>query len=217
MKVISFIRNIDSDVIRSRLDIIKIILHANEYLINEQYSVVSNIESMNKTQPFLYVDKMSRLFISEIFEDEIQKIYSITFPFAYNINQRELSFNQIEFNNSINSCLKSIISNFDVFFPETMEKILEICWEACKDNEFTDVMCESIVTILTELLTFDVGYIRYDYDEEHQNGVMHPLYHLDINYSNRSTYKIGLRQSINSIEFKSILDINQECWFVQNE
>ena len=82
------------------------------------------------------------------------------------------------------------------------------------DNDFPDVLYEIVVTILTRLLTFDVGYIRYDYDEEHYNGRIHPLHHLDINYTNQSTYKIGLNQSLDILEFKSIIDNQKECWFL---
>jgi hypothetical protein len=62
----------------------------------------------------------------------------------------------------------------------------------------------------------EAGYIRYDYDEEHEKGVMHPLHHLDINYSNQSTYKIGLKEEIDSITLKEILDIKNDCWFLNS-
>ena len=35
-------------------------------------------------------------------------------------------------------------------------------------------------SFLRELLLYEDGYIRYDYDEEHQDGLLHPLNHYDI-------------------------------------
>ena len=214
MKLISFTRNIDSNPIRNRLDIIKIILQTNDYLIDRQYSLVQCNERIDKNCPFLYVEKMSRLFIPENSDDQVQKLYSIVFPFSYNVEQNELSTTQIAINNSLNSCLKSIVYSFDKTLPDSMNKIQDFCLEACVDNDFPDVLYEIVVTILTRLLTFDVGYIRYDYDEEHYNGRIHPLHHLDINYTNQSTYKIGLNQSLDILEFKSIIDNQKECWFL---
>ena len=218
MKLISFTRNIDSNPIRNRLDIIKIILQANDYLIDRQYSFVQCAERIDKNFPFLYIEKMSRLFIPENSADQVQKLYSIVFPFSYNVEQNELSITQIAINNSLNSCLKSLVNSFDKALPDSINKIqeycLDACVDACEDNVFSDVFYESVVTIFTRLLTFDVGYIRYDYDEMHCAGRIHPLHHLDINYTNQSTYKIGLNQSLDILEFQSIIDNQKERWFL---
>jgi len=214
MKLISFTRNIDSNPIRNRLDIIKIILQANDYLIDGQYSLVQCTERIDKKCPFLYVEKMSRLFIPENNDGQVRKIYSIVFPFSYNVEQNELSFTRIAINNSLNSCLKSIVASFDKALPDSINRIQDYCIEACMDNYYSNILYEDVVTILTRLLIFDVGYVRYDYDEEHQNGRIHPLNHLDINYSNQSTYKIGLNQSLDILKFISILDGQKECWFL---
>lgn len=214
MKLLSFTRNIVSNAIRGRLDVIKVILQVSDYLIDKQYSVCHNLENIDNNQPFLYVDKMSRLFIPEKTVGEILKIYSIVFPFSYNADQHVLSFNQININNSLNSCMKTIINVFDGVLPETMEKILDRCWDVCNDNDLS-YQQDDLVAVFTELLTFDIGYVRYDYDEEHQNGDMHPTYHLDINYSNQSTYKIGLIQPIDTLRLEAILDTKQECWFLK--
>ena len=159
---------------------------------------------------------MSRLFIPENIDEQVQKIYSIVFPFSYNVEKNELSFTQITINNSLNSCLKSIFASFDNELLASIEKTLESCWDINKYEEYSDVDIDFILKILTKLMTFDVGYIRYDYDEEHEKGVMHPLHHLDVNYSNQSTYKIGLKEAIDSITLKEILDINNECWFLNS-
>ena len=217
MKLITFTRNIDSNPIRNRLDIINIILQVNDYLIDKQYSLISYDKRVDMLSPFLYIGKMSRLFISENIDNKVQKLYSIVFPFSYNVEQNELSFAQIAINNSMNSCLKSIVYSFNNALPESINKIQDSCLESCMDNDFSDELYEIIVTILTRLLIFDVGYIRYDYDEEHNNGIVHPLHHLDVNYTNQSTYKIGLNQGIDILKFKSIIDNQDPCWFLHNK
>lgn len=217
MKLLSFIRDINSNPIRSRTDVIKVILQASDYLIDKQYLVYHNFEGIDNNRPFLCIDKMSRLFIpeKEKTDGEILKIYSIAFPFSYNSEHHILSFNQININNLLNSCMKSVIDVCYGVLPETMEKILDYCWDTCSEYELPSPQSENLVALFTELLTFDIGYVRYDYDEKHQNGVLHPLYHLDINYSNQSTYKIGLIQPIDTLKLESILDTKRECWFLK--
>lgn len=68
--------------------------------------------------------------------------------------------------------------------------------------------------IIKKLLVFESGYLRYDYDIQHEDGRLHPLNHLDINYSSDGTFKIGLIDSINSDEFIDILDINTESYYI---
>lgn len=68
--------------------------------------------------------------------------------------------------------------------------------------------------LISHLLKYDLGYIRYDIDSEHENGRMHPLNHLDICLDTAATYKIGLDKKIEFDDFKNILDITNECWYI---
>ena len=79
------------------------------------------------------------------------------------------------------------------------------------DDEFT---IEQMWTLFSYLLKYDLGYIRYDIDPEHENGKLHPLYHLDICLDNSATYKIGLDKKIEFDDLKNILDITNECWYI---
>ena len=97
--------------------------------------------------------------------------------------------------------------------PETdFEKVFEIMMETEQnDDEFT---IEQMWTLFSYLLKYDLGYIRYDIDPEHENGKLHPLYHLDICLDNSATYKIGLNQEIRFDNFKDILDTATESWYI---
>ena len=60
----------------------------------------------------------------------------------------------------------------------------------------------------------DLGYIRYDYDEKHENEKIHSLHHLDINYSSKGTYKIGLKKALKDEDFIDMLDLRTECKYL---
>lgn len=67
--------------------------------------------------------------------------------------------------------------------------------------------------ILMELFTFEPSYIRYDYDRKNENGRIHPLNHLDIFYTQSTTFKLGCRQ-LGLNEFMDILDVETECEYI---
>lgn len=57
------------------------------------------------------------------------------------------------------------------------------------DDDFT---IKEMWLLISYLLKYDLGYIRYDIDQEHENGRMYPPNHLDICLDIAATYKIGL-------------------------
>ena len=77
--------------------------------------------------------------------------------------------------------------------------------ESAEDYEYKEI--DNIWRILFKLWYMEDGYIRYDYDPVHENGRIHPLYHLDVNYSSNLTYKIGLKDALNMDAFQNFLDI----------
>ena len=63
-------------------------------------------------------------------------------------------------------------------------------------------------------MLFEEGYIRYDHDEINENGLLHPLFHYDIFYSSNTTFKIGLKTSINCDHFIDLLQVESNCHFL---
>lgn len=61
---------------------------------------------------------------------------------------------------------------------------------------------------------FECGYLRYDYDVEYQNGHIHPINHLDVNYSVGSTFKLGFQDIITIEDFIDILDLKTNCHYL---
>ncbi len=69
--------------------------------------------------------------------------------------------------------------------------------------------------LLEEILQFEPAYIRYDNDPKNEKGKLHPLHHFDVNYSNYSTYKLGLDKAITNDFLENMLDVATECSYIR--
>ncbi|WP_144034144.1 hypothetical protein [Sporomusa silvacetica] len=56
---------------------------------------------------------------------------------------------------------------------------------------------------------------QYDYDVEREDGKKHPLNHLNIYYTGKNTFKVGLPQEINNGQIIDLLNLNTECKFLK--
>ena len=88
-----------------------------------------------------------------------------------------------------------------------LEYFYENMCSYCISNDDMDFYWQLFVY----LITFETGYVRYDSDEERMDIQKHPLYHLDIFFSNYNTFKIGVGKNLNLEEFRKILDIQEIC------
>lgn len=65
---------------------------------------------------------------------------------------------------------------------------------------------------LFEYLLFEEsGYVRYDYDGQTKNEVKHPKHHLDVNFTPKYSYKLGLGRGIDEVEYGRILNKDEYC------
>lgn len=169
--------------------------------------IIGNIEESNSPGKIvLHIDRMNRF----IYKTE-NKIFSIGCPFAYvkiddNYVFKDTSLG-IELDSKLISSMIAIIRKENIIgsFEEMLEEILDM-------TEYEET--KLIWDILKRLYYFEYGYIRYDYDKEGENGKLHPLNHLDINFMNSSQFKIGLDKEISIEEFIDILDITTECHYL---
>lgn len=66
--------------------------------------------------------------------------------------------------------------------------------------------------LLFEFLLFEEsGYIRYDYDKQTKNEVIHPKHHLDISFTPKYSHKLGLGRGIDEMELYKIIDKKNYC------
>ena len=139
------------------------------------------------------------------------------FPFC--IDDSSNQDNVIIYHNITGTVINPMVLPFLIEVFEKMnrkemdfETIFEIIMEPeVNDDEFTT---KEMWLLISHLLKYDLGYIRYDIDPEHENGRMHPLNHLDICLDTAAIYKIGLDKKIEFDDFKNILDITNECWYI---
>lgn len=159
-------------------------------------------------------EKMSRIFC---FLDE--KYFSLVFPFEVElIRENEFkiydSFFEIEIDNRKIVLLRRILDEID-FMGNSIESIIEDAYLDVAENGYEHEEIEQCFMLILRLLSMELGYIRYDYDPEHENGKFHPLHHLDINYSSKGTYKLGMNNKIQINDFVDLLDVKKECRYIK--
>ena len=197
--------------VKNKIQIIEILMEATRYILSAS-DVKTNI---NEGKLILIVDKMSRLFFCNK-----NKYYSIVFPFAINEYDDKLLFsfqNDIDVDAQLISSVISVIKS-DEFDSKSSFDFIEPIYYI--ENELN----ENFWIFLKELLLIEDGYIRYDndetgYEEAKKNGheYTHPINHLDIFYSSKATFKLGLDHKIIDGEFIDCLNTKTNCKFIKDK
>lgn len=207
-------------LIKAKKDIIPLLLKSTRLLL-------TNIQPNDKGYGSfsIKIEKMSRIFF-EISHDNISKVFSFVFPFSIElVDQKKTNdvkkiiatSDRIELTSNIISFLL-LLAEQD-YFDESKPSIdlLELqCFIEENLEEFSILNprgTEDIVKLVWELLIFEPSYIRYDIDPKTQ-GKNHPLHHFDCNYSNKGTFKIGLRKGLHTGQFEEFVNNNQRCYYL---
>ncbi len=192
--------------LRSRREAILLLLYTIRMFDVEEW-----ITENKAVKVVVSINKMNRIFY--VLED---KIFSMQFPFSVEMeNDKITRIYDTRTGLDIDSMFVSMLigvfektntynSSFDSLFDEIMY---------CADN-LSNVGMDQIWGVVKFISTYDLGYIRYDYDDKHKKGLLHPLNHLDICLDTAVTYKIGLEKSLNYKVFKDILDTTTDCFFL---
>lgn len=186
--------------VRDKIDYARLIIYTTRYLLLNMDTAGIDCNSRLK----LCIDKMSRLF----FYKE-KKYLSVSYPFSVQIDGNKIIDISTFSGTVINSkSLSSVISILD----DNAFKINP----SLTDYYIESDTVESIgIAILEEIFQSEPAYIRYDNDPANEKGKLHPLNHLDVNFSSYGTYKIGLENEIQTIFFDNILDIRTDCSFLK--
>ena len=168
-----------------------------DILLNNYFSASvyqKAIDSIDNCQLLVSTMNHSRIFINGN-----NRKYSICFPLTIIVD---------DFNNKINNItIKYGEQELDSF---TISKALSYFNDEINDkNEFSN-------DFINFLSNVEWSFIRYEKDEEHHSE-KHPLYHLDINWSNRTTYKIGLHDKYSLREFRDFLDNSKIIKYIENK
>lgn len=192
--------------IRSKRDAVLVLL--------ETLKLVNNIEAGGpdgKGRVIIYIDKMNR-----VFYETDKKMFSLCFPFALEEKENHYfriydSLTDMEITNQLISLLISIFQK-NGKLEDSLENVMDFIIESAEDYEYKNI--DDIWRLLFKLWYMEDGYIRYDYDPEHEKNAIHPLYHLDVNYSSGTTYKIGLRGALRLDGLRDILDTTTDCAYL---
>lgn len=176
--------------IRDKISIIRILISVIRYLntgqeIGEQKESEKEMPSIHIT---ICIDKMSRVFL-----EEKDKIHSFAFPFTI-IKQDAnyvVQFLGIDITSPVCAVMEATF--YKIIESSSVEDIVGNFWDAVRESEVDDEDRDLCCQLLTYLLSFEPGYVRYDHDEVNAG---HPIDHLDINYTNMATFKLPLNQSI---------------------
>jgi len=198
--------------IKTKFQIINILLEASRYMLSNievsQDQIVGEIR--------IVVDKMNRIFFSSE-----NKCYSIVFPFNVLVEEDNI---RLSFSNNINvdsyiiSKAKSAI-NCDEFNDTCILGFADSIYDNSNDLDNEELLW----SFIKELMLFEVGYIRYDYDElGYEEAVQkgcphrHPLNHYDLFYTNRATCKIGLTEKQTMDSLIDLLNVGTDCKYLRN-
>jgi len=186
--------------IRDKISFARLLVIASrQLLLNEETEGYSSVAKLR-----LVIDKMSRIFIYQR-----HRYFSVAFPFTVLtddnnnvINITSLTGNKLDFQNI--SAIIAILDN-DQFRhnPSLISFSLEP-----QSIEYSGI------PILEEIFRFEPSYVRYDYDNTNEGGKFHPLNHLDINYSQSGTFKLGLPNVITETYFENLQDTNKQCSYI---
>lgn len=187
--------------LRTKLEVIDILMRSIKImLINYQLP-----EESISGKLILIVSKMSRLFF--VSQD---KYFSINFPFTAIDDGEALAFkfkSGDDIDNKFTSDVLAIISSPGALVSFDIYDFLDPVVDIIEDSY-------NFWFLLREILIFEDGYIRFDHDEDHANGTIHPTNHLDVFYSSGSTFKIGLNDRIRDDHLIDLLNLGTDCHFL---
>lgn len=184
--------------LRNKVDYAKLLVLSARILLLDYESQIPSSSNMR-----LVIEKMNRLF----FYNE-GKYFSISFPFNVLFDGDKItsitSYSGREVDSKSISAVISILENEQfIMNPSLIDFYIEPFG-----------IDSSGLFLLEEIFQFEPSYIRYDHDIERENGKLHPLHHLDVNYSTYGTFKIGLNNAITHQYFEDLQNINTECYYI---
>ena len=205
--------NYDSSI-RDKICIIKVLIETIRFIniSKPQYtSKLSDEIDSGKIRLVIFIDKMSRIFISEN-----DKIHSFNFPFLLSIQDEKyaLSFNGFQLTNASCSILARVFN--EISEEDTVDNILEQYWEISSDFSLTSEENKLYSQLITYFLSFEPGYLRFDHDEKNGDKDYHPVNHIDFNYTNGATFKFGLSKSIEYEKLIDIVNLHTPCAYLKD-
>lgn len=188
--------------IRDSIDVILLLIETFQYI---QWKTPNNTITDSIK---IIVNKMNRIFFIEE-----KKFFSVVMPFYICENSEgnlELYDSDVIINSKYLAILLSIFKRMKEDYNFDLTKYEEyLDDEGLEAEELIDLK-----RIVFKLLFSEYGYLRYEDDQQHENGDVHPRYHIDVNYSDPGVYKLGLKARIDFDWFRDFLDTTTQCKYI---
>lgn len=188
--------------IRKKRDSIILLINLCDYLLN--FSQISDSEKIISS---MYIKNNNGY---RLFYEESGKTYTLCSPFRFYVVD-----DSIEITNSI----LGIIGNPEIsllkriFITEKLYSLKDAVDSYClietiiyEDFNSISITPQEMWNFLISFISYESGYLRYDYDPKNCNGKIHPLHHLDIFYTNYSTFKFGIKKTMPIEDFIDMFD-----------
>lgn len=196
--------------IRDSYDAIKLVIAVSSHIITLPIDKLY-YDSPSFVPIELYQShRMNRL----VWGDDVHQLHSIHYPFTILLDEDSLylQYKGIAIDNTLMHGLGQIFSTHSV--RESLDCLLDEFADFGNDADLSEDRLNELWIIYQYLCSYEIGYLRYDYDEKNANGNRHPLHHLDINCSNSCTYKIGLSTRMCRDLFIDLLNIETDCHYI---
>lgn len=204
--------------VKEKRQIIDIWLEISLKLLSNMYKVSNEeVPSLKKSELVYLVEKNDfwKIYIIDKYLPDHKKIVIMSFPFSISseFGSILLKYKNKDVGAREISMIKSVLK---YMYDETKnltlyDSIIEVLYDMELNDDEEEIVLNDMVV---ELLSFSEGYIRYDYDPENELGEIHPLYHLDIFFSNQSTFKIGLPRRYEIKDLLDLLDYEKPCRYL---
>lgn len=153
------------------------------------------------TFPYLHIDDYS---LHRVFIVSNNKIISFGFGFTIQPNSKKIE--------AFRACKEKITSRQ----ISEAQSLLALCngetlYKEIDYDDLEQTPSEGGIKLFEYLLFEESAYIRYDYDEQTKNVIMHPKHHFDICFTPNYSYKIGLLRGIEELEYAKILSKKDFC------
>lgn len=190
----------DACGIRKKDDIINLLLTTIEF-INCNNLFFKDLKKLNSKDYIVVLYGR----INRIFYILNKKILSISIPFHCESSDKRYIFKDYSTKHPIDcvliSCLRRLLNEKSDI--DCILRTLDDVYGKVRDNE---QLYKEVIDIFKKLLAYDAGYLRYDYDQERADKIYHPLNHIDINFDDCSSFKLGLLSECSCKELISIID-----------
>ncbi|WP_300173807.1 hypothetical protein [uncultured Aliivibrio sp.] len=117
--------------------------------------------------------------------------FSMSIPFQVIVENGNMSFNCDLLEQPVSGKFISIMRNAIITTHGNLHSHEEVIMSLHDNFNVSFSEATAYYDTFAALISEDHGYFRFDDDENHANGDVHPRYHFDIFYKNNSSLKIG--------------------------